>query len=69
MGAYVAPGRENETAGCSAQRNKSSNTSPPSAGFKLMLTKLVPKLRAAFEDNANVQVCDEQEGVRGCMGK
>lgn len=52
VGAYAAPSRENDAAGCSAQRNGSSNTSPPSAGFKLMLAKLVPKLRAAFEDNA-----------------
>jgi len=44
VGAYVVPGEEKKGP-------KSSNTCPPSGGFKLMLAKLVPKLRAAFEEN------------------
>jgi hypothetical protein len=30
---------------------ESSNTCPPSGGFKLILAKLVPKLKAAFDEN------------------
>jgi hypothetical protein len=45
VGAYVAPGADKTGP-------RSSNTCPPSGGFKLMLSKLIPKLRAAFEENS-----------------
>lgn len=62
VGAYVSPEEENNKSE-NTNQNQSENTAggstpwrsadacPPSGGFKLILSKLVPKLRAAFQEN------------------
>ena len=66
VGAYEPP-KEDEggSGGAAAKKKPSRNTSPPSGGFKLMLEKLVPKLRAAFEENERAVEASEEEGERG----
>ena len=71
VGAYEPPKEEKEdeggeggSGGAESKKKPSSNTSPPSGGFKLMLEKLVPKLRAAFEENERAAEASEGEGER-----